>query len=183
MMRRFLTISAVLVAAALSSQQAAAADVISIPTSTDAELPVHDSSAFDWDGFYAGVYGTVQDAPVSGTQFGGGLNVGVNAQLDFYLVGAEVSVQGLSDDGVGETIYGQILGRAGLIVTDDVAIYAAGGYGIDLGPPDEQDILAGGGVEMAITDSVSLRAQYLHGFPTLGGNPKNQFTLGANYHF
>ncbi len=38
-----------------------------------------------------------------------------------------------------------------------------------LGPPAESDALLGGGVEMAVTDSLSLRGQYLHGFPMSGG--------------
>ena len=160
-----------------------AADVTTIPISTDAALPVAQSSGFDWSGFYAGVFGSVQDGPVAGTQYGLGIHAGVNTQFDFYLVGAEVAVQGLGTDGIDDTTYGQILGRAGLVVSDNVAVYAAGGYGIDLGPPSEEDILAGGGVELSLTDSVSVRAQYLHSFPTVGGNPKNQFTLGASYHF
>ena len=144
------------------------------------EMP---GDSFDWSGFYAGVYAGVQDSATGGTQFGAGVNAGVNAQFDFYLLGAEVAVHGLTDAGAGETSYGQILGRAGLVATDDVMIYAAGGYGMDLGPPSEEDILAGGGVELAVTDSVSVRAQYLHGFPVAGGEPKNQFTFGANIHF
>jgi outer membrane immunogenic protein len=62
-------------------------------------------------------------------------------------------------------------------------VYAAGGYGIDMGPPNEEDALLGGGVELAVTEDISVRAQYLHGFPLQGGNNKNQFTLGASYHF
>lgn len=162
---------------------AMAADLITIPTSTQAELPVHDDAGFDWSGFYAGVYGGIQNSPAGGMQYGAGLNAGVNAQFDFYLVGAEVAVKGLTDDGAGDTSYGQILGRAGLVVSDNVLVYGAGGYGIDLGPPAEEDVLVGGGVELAVTESISLRAQYLHGFPTVGANPKNQFTLGANFHF
>lgn len=159
-----------------------AADMITVSTSSQAELPMVEPSGFDWSGFYAGVYGVVQQGSASGTQYGAGINAGVNAQFDFYLVGAEVAVEGLTG-GLGETSYGQILGRAGLVVTDNAVVYAAGGYGIDLGAPAEEDVLAGGGVEMSITDSLSVRAQYLHGFPTQGGNEKNQFTLGANFHF
>jgi outer membrane immunogenic protein len=161
---------------------AEAADLITVPTSTNAELPIHDEAGFDWSGFYAGVYGGVQNGAASGLQYGIGLNAGINAQFDFYLVGAEVAVKGLTGD-VGDTAYGQILGRAGLVVSEDVLVYAAGGYGLDMGPPDEQDVLLGGGLELAVTDNVSVRAQYLHAFPTQGGNAKDQFTLGANFHF
>jgi outer membrane immunogenic protein len=30
---------------------------------------------------------------------------------------------------------------------------------------------------------MSVRAQYLHGFPISGGNPKDQFTVGAHFNF
>jgi len=171
-----------LAAVLLPAGGTAAADLITVPTSTPVEVPVHDQAGFDWSGFYAGVYGSVRSSRVAETQHGLGVQAGVNAQFDFYLLGAEVAVEGLNGD-VGNTSYGQILGRAGLVVTDDVLVYAAGGYGIDLGAPEEEDALLGGGVEMAVTDSLSVRAQYLHGFPTQGDNPKNQFTLGANFHF
>lgn len=161
---------------------AAAADLTTVPVSTSAALPVTQEAGFNWSGFYAGVYGTVRNGSVSGTQYGLGLNVGVNTQFDFYLLGAEVAVEGL-EGGVGETTYGQILGRAGLVATDNVVVYAAGGYGIDLGAPQEQDALVGGGVEMAVSNNVSVRAQYLHGFATEGGNDKDQVTIGALFHF
>jgi outer membrane immunogenic protein len=69
------------------------------------------------------------------------------------------------------------------MVSDDVGIYTAAGYGIDIGAPDEEDFLVGGGVEFAATDDVTVRAQYLRGLPASGDYPKNQFTLGANFHF
>lgn len=159
-----------------------AADPITVPTSTPVAMPVHEETGFDWNGFYAGVYGVAQNGQTSGTQYGLGAQAGVNAQFDFYLVGAEVAVQGITGN-VGETTYGQILGRAGLVVTDDVVVYGAGGYGMDLGTPDESEALLGGGVELAVTDSLSVEAQYLRGLPVNGGNAKDQFTLGANFHF
>jgi outer membrane immunogenic protein len=160
-----------------------AADLITVPTSTPVEVPVYEEPGFDWNGFYAGVYGGAQNGSVSGTQYGLGVQAGVNAQFDFYLLGAEVSVHGLTGGNVGNTTYGQILGRAGLVVTDNVLVYAAGGYGIDLGAPEEDDALLGGGVELAVTDNISVEAQYLHGFPINGGNAKDQVTVGANFHF
>lgn len=169
----------------LSMGTAFAADLITVPTSTPVEMPIYEEPGFDWSGFYAGVYGGAQNGTTSGTQYGLGVQAGVNAQFDFYLIGAEVAVHGIAANGaVSETSYGQLLGRAGLVVSDNVVVYAAGGYGIDLGPPDEQDVLFGGGVELAVTDSISIEAQYLHGFPVNnGGNAKDQFTVGANFHF
>lgn len=169
-------------ATALMSGSAFAADLITVPTSTPVEMPVYEDAGFDWSGFYAGLYGGIQNSPVGDMQYGAGVMAGVNAQFDFYLLGAEVAVQGITG-GNTNTSYGQILGRAGLVVSDNVVVYAAGGYGIDLGVPEEDDVLLGGGVELAVTDNVSVRAQYLHGFPLSGGNDKDQFTVGAAFHF
>ena len=161
---------------------AQAADLITVPVaSSPVSMPVADAG-FNWSGFYAGVYGVAQDSPAWDTQLGAGLALGVNAQFDFMLVGAEVALHGLTAGAI-DTTYGQVLGKAGVIVTDNVLLYAAAGYGIDLGAPAEDDLLAGGGVEFAVADNVSLRAQYLHGFPLSGGNPKDQVSLGANFHF
>lgn len=160
-----------------------AADVGVIPISNGLAVPIAGDAAFDWSGFYAGVYSGVQHSNVGGTPAVLGVDLGVNAQFEFYLLGAEVAVHGIAGADAGTSSYGQILGRAGLIVSDNVAVYAAGGYGIDLGAPDERDVLLGGGVELAVGDRVSIRAQYLHGFPLEGENPKDQVTLGASYHF
>ena len=180
-MSLFKTVALAGLVAACPLTGAMAADPITVPTSTPVELPVYEQPTFDWSGFYAGLYGAAKFSS-AGDQFGLGVSAGVNAQFDFYLVGAEVAVHGLAG-GVGETSYGQILGRAGLVVTDDAVVYAAGGYGIDLGAPNQENVLLGGGVELAVTDSVSVNAQYLHGFPLSGGNETNQLTLGAKYHF
>jgi outer membrane immunogenic protein len=183
-MNLFNTSAIAALATTLSVGTAFAADLITVPTSTPAEMPIYEDAGFDWSGFYAGVYGGAQNGTTSGTQYGLGVQAGVNAQFDFYLLGAEVAVHGLTGGTASETTYGQVLGRAGLVVSDDVLIYAAGGYGIDLGPPDEQDVLLGGGVELAVTDTITVEAQYLHGFPlNNGGNAKDQFTVGANFHF
>jgi len=172
----------VAVLTSMSMSAAQAADPITVPTTTPVEIPIHEDEGFDWSGFYAGVFGGIQPAEVSGDQYGLGVTAGVNTQFEFYLLGAEIAVQGLTG-GIGDTSYGQILGRAGLVVTDDVVVYAAGGYGLDLGAPEEDDALVGGGVELAVGDGLSLRAQYLHGFPVTGENDRNQVTLGANFHF
>lgn len=181
-MRLFKTLALATLVGTMAAGSALAADPIVVPTSTPVVMPVAEPAAFDWNGFYAGVYGGGQFGASGGNQFGLGVAAGVNARFEFYLLGAEVAVHGLTG-GIGDTSYGQILGRAGLVVTDDVVVYAAGGYGIDLGAPDEDDVLIGGGVELALTDNVSVEAQYLHGFPLTGGNAKNQITVGANYHF
>src|SRR5690606_31211460 len=49
-----------------------AADAISIPLSTDASITVHEQEGRDWSGFYAGLYGVVQNSPAGGDQIGAG---------------------------------------------------------------------------------------------------------------
>lgn len=181
-MRLFDKLALAIVFGATLTGASAAADSIAYSTSTAAQVSVHDAVPFDWNGFYAGLYGVGRTSPVQGDQLGVGVNAGVNLAFDFYLVGAEVAVEGLTGDS-SNTSYADVLARGGLLVTDDVLVYAAAGYGVDTGAPAETDILLGAGAEFAVTDNVSLRAQYLHGFPVIGENGKDQVTFGANFHF
>lgn len=177
-----IAVAALITTAGLGIGSAQAADLITMPVSSSpVEIPVA-GSGYDWNGFYTGVYGVVQSSPNGGVQYGAGINAGVNAQFDFFLVGAEVALHGLTG-GNFDTTYGQVLGKAGVVLSDNLMLYAAAGYGIDLGAPVEEDFLAGGGVEFAVAENVSVRAQYLHGFPITGGNPKDQVTLGAHFQF
>ncbi|SFZ82640.1 outer membrane immunogenic protein [Devosia enhydra] len=173
--------AAIALATLIMTAPAMAADPITVPLGM-ADVPIHDSATGpDWSGFYAGVYGVGQlggDAEAVGL----GVSLGYNAALEFVLVGAEVSVQGLAVEG-DTTAYGQLLGRAGVFVSDEVMVYAAGGYGLQLGTTAEDAFLLGGGVELALNDDVTLRGQYLRELPNNGGDAGNQFSLGANFHF
>jgi outer membrane immunogenic protein len=182
-MRRFAGIATLVVLSALTAGGARAADLISYPTSTAQQVPIAPPSAkSNWDGFYAGVFGAYQRSPSGGDQYGLGVDIGVNTTFNFVLAGAEVSVTGLGA-GSGVNGYVDVLGRGGLLLTDKAVLYAAAGYGIETNGAGQGDALLGGGLEYAITDAVSLRAQYLHGFPVSGSNAKDQVTLGAQFHF
>lgn len=160
-----------------------AAETIGLSSNAQAEIPVAGPSAFDWNGFYAGIYGAAESEAGTGNgAVGLGVQAGVNAQFDFYLLGADVAVQGLDGTGSGD-VDGQLLGRAGLVVTDNVLVYAAGGYGLALNDPNDGAGLLGGGLEVGLTDSVSLEGRYLRTFPVDGTAPSQQLTLGANFHF
>ncbi len=160
---------------------ALAADPITVPIDSTGRTVPLTAGATDWSGFYAGIYGVARQSEANGLEAGLGLAVGVNAQIDFVLVGAEVNMQGLTGDTV-DTAYGEVVGRTGLILDDDILLYAAAGFGWDLAG-GESDILAGGGVEFALNDEVSLNAQYLRGFDQTGDNAKDQVTFGARFHF
>ncbi|HVX80451.1 MAG TPA: porin family protein [Devosiaceae bacterium] len=180
-MRRLLVL-ATFGATLVVSTGAMAADLIGYSTSTDKSLPVTTASpGYDWSGFYAGVFGAYQKSAASGDALGGGVDLGVNTTFNFVLAGAEVAVVGL-DNGAGATPYVQGIGRAGVLLTDNLVAYGAAGFGLDPNA-GAGDVLAGGGLEYAVTDALSLRAQYLHGFPTSGSDAKDQFTLGAQFHF
>lgn len=135
--------------------------------------------ANDWDGFYAGVYGAYEHTSAS---YGLGVAAGVNAQFDFVLLGAEVGVQGLTN-GTDELVYGTVLGKAGVVVTDDLVAYGAAGYGLNLQDVSEDHILVGGGVEYKVFEDTSIRAQYLHGYAVDGGTDTDQVTVGLFWHF
>jgi outer membrane immunogenic protein len=166
---------------ATTAGAATASDLITVPLSSS-EIAVPVASGFDWGGFYAGVYGVVQSSPARGSEVGAGIEAGVNAQFDFFLIGGEVALHGLTGDTI-DTAYGQVTGRGGVLVTDDLLAYASAGYGMELSGTGERDFLAGGGLEYAVSDDISINAEYLRGFDVEGGNPKDQISLGARFHF
>ncbi|MBN9309645.1 porin family protein [Devosia sp.] len=179
MSKRLLLAASLLIGGAGAAQ---ASDLITVPVqSGSAAMPVSDS-AFDWDGFYAGVYGAVQSSASNDTTVGAGVELGVNAQFDFFLVGGEVALQGLTSDTI-DTAYGKVTGRGGVLITPDLLAYASAGYGLELGGSGGSDLLAGGGVEFAVNDALSLNAEYTRSFSVEGDGPKDQFTLGARFHF
>jgi outer membrane immunogenic protein len=178
MLRKLVIPMLVAIAAPVS---ALAADPIVLPIdSAGRGVPLADT-VHDWSGFYAGVYGVAQGDDANRTQGGLGIALGANAQIDFVLVGAEVNLQGLAGDTV-DTAYGSVLGRTGLVISDDILLYAATGLGWDLAR-GETDLLAGGGVEFALNDQLSLNAQYLRGFDPSGSEASDQFSLGARFQF
>ena len=100
-----IAVAALVTTAGLGIGSAQAADLITMPVSSSpVEIPVADTG-YDWNGFYTGVYGVVQSSPNGGVQYGAGINAGVNAQFDFFLVGAEVALHGLTG-GNFDTTYG-----------------------------------------------------------------------------
>ncbi|GGA51924.1 outer membrane protein [Pelagibacterium lentulum] len=186
------SLKTVAVAALLSTTAlggAFAADAIGMPPPPPAaEIPVFDQpSGFDWNGFYAGgrVGGLNQVDGDTHWTLGG--QVGVNAAFDIFVLGAELGIDAVFDE--DETYaYGEILARGGIIVTNELLAYAAVGYGSDFdatnGPGDH--ILAGGGLEFAMTDDVTVRGQYLYGWDQTNdatSTDVHKFTIGANFHF
>lgn len=168
---------------ATSIAAAKAADTLAYPVGAGHEMPVAsvENSAMDWTGFYAGVLGTARNE-TGMTSAGAGLVAGANAEFDFYVLGAEVAAYGVENGGTTSG-YGQVLARGGVLVTENILAYATAGYGLDLGPATSGEALVGAGVEVGLTDELSLRAQYLRSVPTQGGAGSDQVNIGAIFHF
>jgi outer membrane immunogenic protein len=114
-----------------------------------------------------------------GGQAGLGVDLGADARFEFVLVGGEIAIEGLT--GGASTIYGQAVGKAGIMLSDNLVLYGAAGIGSDFGA--QSDALFGGGVDFAVANNISVDARYLHGAPITGANPKDQVTVGAKFHF
>ena len=180
-------------AAALLVGGAQAADLI-IPTTPE---PIYDAAGFDWEGLYAGVnFGGVftntnglSNLQGNASQFSVGGAVGVNfIAYDPILLGLEVQGDYVFQDGDDAGIF-LALARVGAVVTDQVVVYAAGGVGLTSRSGTSNSIYAlGGGVEVAVTDAVSVRGEVL-GLGDFSNAAGDQFfdgakaTVGVFYHF
>ena len=179
-------------AAALLVGGAQAADLI-IPTTPQ---PIYEAAGFDWEGLYAGVNAGgvftnangLNNLATDESQFSVGGAVGVNfIAYDPILLGLEVQgdyVFGDNDAGIFLA-----LARVGAVVTDQVVVYAAGGVGLTTRSDTTESIYAlGGGVEVAVTDAVSVRGEVL-GLGDFDDAGSDEFfdgakaTVGVFYHF
>jgi outer membrane immunogenic protein len=183
-------------AAALLSSGAMAADLF-IPTTP---APIYEAAGFSWDGLYAGVE--------AGGLFTNGLNngaahdsrgliggvVGVNFTVaDPIIVGIELqgdyvfAANNTANDDAGLFL---ALARVGAVVTDQVLVYAAGGFGVVGSNGVSNGVYAlGAGVEVAVTENVSLRGEVL-GLGNFNDDANNnnffdaaKATVGVFYHF
>lgn len=175
------------VAVALLSSSAIAADLI-IPT---APQPIYEAAGFSWDGLYAGVQGGGLFYPAPTNGYGIiGAHVGVNFTIaDPILLGLEGTAEYLWD-GAGNTAGQYFLNaRLGVVATDQVMFYAIGGAGIENFNGTNNGIYQlGAGVELAVTDSISIDARVTGlGFfdPAVRVNffDGARATVGVSYHF
>ena len=135
----------------------------------------------DWSGFYAGVMGTL--VTQGGDTFAAfGPVAGINAGFDFVVAGAEVAVVGYNDGG-DLNLQAQFLVRGGALLSDEILVYGAGGVGAELSSGNESFGLFGGGVEVAFSESLSFRGQYLYGNELNGGADQSQVSLGTVFNF
>jgi outer membrane immunogenic protein len=179
--------------AVLSTVAAQAADLI-IPTTPQ---PIYEAAGFDWEGLYAGVRVGGQFAnattdyanyPLSSTSGVLGAAVGVNfIPVDPFLIGAEVTGDYIWNNAFSTGEFFANL-RAGAVVTDQVLVYAIGGLGTNNRTGFNQGVYQlGAGVELAVTDSVTVRGE-LVGQGDFDGAADPFFegakaTVGVFYHF
>lgn len=169
--------------AAIGSVAASAADLI-IPTTP---MPIYEAAGFDWEGLYIGARAGGQSYNSVG--FGHvGLAVGVNfVPVDPILLGVEVTGDWLWGNGISAGEFFANL-RAGAIVTDSVLIYGIGGVGAyTTNGFSVGEYQLGGGIELAVTDAVTVRGEVV-GLGDFDGANDAFFegvkgTVGVYYHF
>lgn len=164
---------------------AVAADPIGAPMAP-APAPFYDAAIFDWSGFYAGanvgygwgdVYSGAAAADILDPQgFIAGGQIGFNLQADGIVYGIEADLQWTD---ISETVaavtseleyFGTVRGRVGFAV-DQILPYLTAGlaYGHNrVSVPGVSDSelhfgwTAGGGVEVALDQNISFKAEYLY---------------------
>lgn len=161
-----------LAAAALMVSGAQAADLLQ-PAD-----PVYSSPLFNFEGFYAGVTGG--GALASGTPYGTlGVVVGSNFAISDGIIGG-VEFQGDLYYNGGFAGYDALaLGRLGGFLSDNTMAYGELGVGL----VNSATVYAfGGGVEMAMTDNISVRGE-LQGLGSFGAMPTiGKATVGVLWH-
>lgn len=179
MILRSLAVVAALLSASVAVQ---AADLI-IPATPE---PIMEQAGFSWDGLYAGVQGGGQfyEDPSYGVV---GVHVGANFLVaDPILIGVEATADWLFGD-ISDFGAFYANARLGALVSDDVLVYALAGTGFEVNADSDTigTYQLGGGVEFAVTESVSLRGQVTG----IGFYDEDDFligtkaTVGASYHF
>ncbi|NOZ31611.1 MAG: hypothetical protein GXP01_00740 [Alphaproteobacteria bacterium] len=130
-----------------------------------------------WNGIYGGVSAVgVMTNPDN--QWGLSGTVGVNTGFDFVLLGGEVSIVGLNDGGAF-TAQGQALVRGGVILSDTVVVYGTAGLAREFAGGNDNFGLLGAGMELAVSNDVTVRGQYLYANELGGGADQQQVSVGA----
>lgn len=178
--------------AVLAASSAFAADAYNTGYQSSSYGGGFSSTAYDWNGFYAGVsagYGwgdadlAVPGIDVNPAGLTGGVQAGVNFNLGGIVAGAEtdINLSGIrAEHAAGATYtskldyYGTFRGRVGMAF-DNVLPYVTAGlaYGgntvtQNVGGPTFTDSkfhwgwTAGAGVEFAMTEAISVKGEYLY---------------------
>ncbi len=158
----------------LISSAAAAADLTPVMPTPVAPTPPP-APTFAWAGPYAGVFGGYDFTFALGE---GGVQYGYNFGFGNFLAGLEIET-GHSFVPAG-IINASLNAHAGVVLANRVFIYGEGGIGEKLFVPLWN---IGGGVEVAVTNTMSAFAEAKANFIVGGGGFLGwQLTAGMNYH-
>ena len=141
------------------------------------------NAAHDWAGVYLGINGgyawgdfETSAGDVSGDDALGGFQIGYNKQLGSVVIGVEGDVQASAIEGASNGVstsldwFSTARGRVGYAF-DSTLLYGTAGLAVggveatSAGGSDEKTSLglaAGAGVEQAMTENLSLKAEYLY---------------------
>lgn len=125
--------------------------------------PAYTAAGFDWNGFYVGLNNAYVNT--GGAEWGIGGVAGINIQDGAMVYGAELEANALVAGGVVTGGLYEATARAGYLVSDDVLVYGVGGGGYDTGVGVG---LVGAGMEFALTQEVTLGAEYNYLFNSGG---------------
>lgn len=129
---------------------------------------------FDWDGFYAGVYGG--GVPFGDTSWNAGIFTGVNVSIDSLVLGVEAQLG--ADWADSTSLDALVLGKGGMSFGSTL-VYATAGTGFVSG---DFGYAFGGGAEYGITDYLSVRGEVL-GTGEWGSGPSDmRLTGGIAFH-
>jgi outer membrane immunogenic protein len=142
---------------------------------TPVDPVVYEEPSGDWEGFYAGVFGSYNDW--AGGDFGGGARVGYNFDAGDFVFGLEGSFAYYPDISGGTSViegdarFGFDAGQA--------LIYGLAGLGQVNWGGTTNYYTVGGGVEFMVTDMVSIGGEYKW---RNTGSGTNIFNVGVNVH-
>jgi outer membrane immunogenic protein len=158
---RFAVAIAVLVATAL-------------PASAQDYGPYGYGSGFDWNGFYAGIYGG--GVPIGTTSWNAGVFTGVNVAIDSAVFGVEAQLGGGFGTAIGMDAL--ILGKGGMSF-GEAMVYGTAGTGFNGGA---FGYAFGAGGEYAFTNSMTARVEAL-GRGAWGSGPSDvRLAAGLAFH-
>ena len=182
-------ISALLAGVGVATLMVSGAQAADLLLPAQPVAPVVDTSIFSFDGFYAGVTGG--GAWVSGGCSAGSIGVVAGANFtvaDPILLGIEGQFDGLIYNGGLNGYDALILGKIGVLASPQVLVYASlgGGWVHDNagGGTTVGTWAYGGGVEVAVTDNMSIRGEVLglH-MPDAVNQNAAKATIGVLFHF
>ncbi len=157
----------------LISSAAMAADLAPVMPTPVAPTPPP-APSFAWTGPYAGVFAGY-DFTLSLAE--AGVQYGYNFGAGNFLAGVEIET-GYSFTGAS-LVNAALNVHAGVVLADRAFIYAEGGIGSKIALPLWN---IGGGIEVAVTDTMSVFAEAKANFVIGGGYLGWQLTGGMNYH-